>query len=345
MEQLVIANPRNRDCIKPYIGGEEVNNSPTHDHTRFVIDFGNFPKDRKADATAWSRLDAAARMEAIRSGVVPSDYPEPVAADWPELLRLVQTRVKPEREKEKSKAARERWWQYERTRPGLYSSIKPLQRILVTAQTSPHVSFTFLPNGMIYAHTLIIFALQSYRYLGLLQSRAHEIWVRAFAASMKDDQRYIPTDCFQTFPFPPAIENDLSIERLGQMYYDYRVALMVARNEGMTKTYNRFHNWAETAEDVQRLREFHDAMDRAVLEAYGWGDLASRATPMFLDKTNEDEHTYQSRLFWPSDFRDEVLARLLALNAERHAEEVRLGVAPGMMGKMKDDETELEDID
>ena len=52
--------------------------------------------------------------------------------------------------------------------------------------------------------------------------------------------------------------------------------------------------------------------------------------PIFLDETNEDDHTYQGRLFWPSDFRDEVLARLLALNAERHAEEVRLGIAPGV---------------
>jgi hypothetical protein len=79
-------------------------------------------------------------------------------------------------------------------------------------------------------------------------------------------------------------------------------------------------------------------MDRAVLGAYGWHDLAERADPIFLDETNEDDHTYQGRLFWPSDFRDEVLARLLALNAERHAEEVRLGIAPGMKARVRGDE-------
>ncbi len=96
-------------------------------------------------------------------------------------------------------------------------------------------------------------------------------------------------------------------------------------------------------------------MDRAVLRAYAssattsedaavWNGLADRAEPIFLDETNEDDHTYQGRLFWPSAFRDEVLARLLALNAERHAEEVRLGIAPGMKGKMRGegDEEELE---
>ena len=70
-------------------------------------------------------------------------------------------------------------------------------------------------------------------------------------------------------------------------------------------------------------------MDRAVSrEAYGWNDLADRAEPIFLDETNEDDHTYQGRLFWPSAFRDEVLSRLLALNAERAAAERAAGLAP-----------------
>jgi hypothetical protein len=132
------------------------------------------------------------------------------------------------------------------------------------------------------------------------------------------------------------------LEVAGCAYYDHRAALLVARNEGMTKTYNRFHDPGETAEDIQRLRELHAVMDRAVLEAYGWHDLAGRATPLFLNETNEDDHAYQGRLFWPSDLRDEVLARLLALNAERHAEELLLGIAPGMKGKaeIEDEETE-----
>jgi hypothetical protein len=80
-----------------------------------------------------------------------------------------------------------------------------------------------------------------------------------------------------------------------------------------------------------------------VLEAFCWHDLASRAAPIFLDETNEDDHTYQGRLFWPSDFRDVVLARLLALNAERHAEEVRRGMAPGMKERDEDDDDATED--
>src|SRR5262249_50744465 len=150
-----------------------------------------------------------------------------------------------------------------------------------------------------------------------------------------------PSDCFETFPMPSRFETSPVLESAGHDYHTHRASLMIARKEGLTKTYNRFHDRHESAEDIARLRELHAAMDRAVLEAYGWHDLAARAAPMFLDETNEDDHTFQGRLFWPSEFRDEVLAQLLALNAERHAEEVRLGIAPGMKRNARaDDEIE-----
>ena len=161
---------------------------------------------------------------------------------------------------------------------------------------------------------------------------------------MKDDLNYAPTDCFDTFPLPEGEDWFSGVDYKAERYFVHRAALMVARNDGMTKTYHRFDEPIETAEDIWRLRELHAGMDRSVLEAYDWRDLAARAAPVFLDETNEDDHTYQGRLFWPSDFRDEVLARLLTLNAERHAEEVRLGIAPGVKRKSEDDkEDALED--
>ena len=59
---------------------------------------------------------------------------------------------------------------------------------------------------------------------------------------MKDDLRYTPSDCFETFPFPDGWEARQSLEATGQAYYEHRAALMIRNNEGMTKTYNRFHD-------------------------------------------------------------------------------------------------------
>ena len=117
---------------------------------------------------------------------------------------------------------------------------------------------------------------------------------------------------------------------------------MIARNEGLTKTYNRFHDPAERAPDIQRLRELHHAMDIAVLRAYGWGDLADRAAPEFLTEASEPDHRYQDRLFWPAAFRDEVLARLLDLNRARAEEERRLGLSP--RGAMLHGDADTEEV-
>ncbi len=111
---------------------------------------------------------------------------------------------------------------------------------------------------------------------------------------MKDDLRYTPSDCFETFPFPPsAWESSPPLERVGEEYHGFRAALMIRHDEGLTKTYNRFHDPDETSPDILRLRALHDAMDRAVLDAYGWTDL--RPTCEFLlDYEDEDDENDDS---------------------------------------------------
>jgi hypothetical protein len=109
---------------------------------------------------------------------------------------------------------------------------------------------------------------------------------------------------------------------------------MVRSDEGLTRTYNRFHDPVEQSPDILDLRRLHDEMDRAILDAYGWTDI--RPTCKFLLDYEDDEDVDDDgrprqrkkpwRYRWPDDIRDEVLARLLALNQQR-AEEERLSGA------------------
>jgi hypothetical protein len=338
MHDVLERNPNSSLVIKPYLGGEEVSNDPAHRHRRYVIDFGDMPLRRDSSLSSWSSATSGEREGWLAAGVVPADFPFSTASDWPELLQIVEANVRPERLKSKNAEVRAfPWWRFWRSRNELYRAINAHSHCLVAnAGASPHHAIARLPVGSTFSHALAVFAYSSFAPFSTLQSRPHEIWARFFASSMKDDLRYTPSDCFETFPFPVAFETLPALEAAGCAYHEHRAALMVERNEGMTKTYNRFHDPDERSEDIVRLRELHAEMDRAVLRAYGWDDLADRAGPIFLDETNEDDHTYQGRLFWPSAFRDEVLARLLALNAERHAEEVGLGTAPGMKGTEQD---------
>jgi hypothetical protein len=119
-----------------------------------------------------------------------------------------------------------------------------------------------------------------------------------------------------------------TLEDAGRDYYEFRAKLMVNNNEGLTATYNRFHDPEEDNPEILRLRELHTAMDRAVLDAYGWTDIQPNCE--FLLEYDEEEEEEENgarrrkkpwRYRWPDEIRDEVLARLLELNRVRALEE------------------------
>ena len=175
-ERLIEKSPRNRDVIFPYIGGEEINTSPIHAHHRYVINFRDWPLRRDDLGATWREASEDERREWRRDGTVPLDYPEPVAADWPEVLRIVEETVKPERDVQNRKALRERWWHYAEKRPGLYAAIDGLDRVLVRSLTSKNFCFSFLPTGVTYDQTLIVFPDATFSAFSFLQARPHEVW-------------------------------------------------------------------------------------------------------------------------------------------------------------------------
>lgn len=191
-----------------------------------------------------------------------------------------------------------------------------------------------------------------------------------FSSTLKDDLQYTPSDCFETFAFPKGFETDRALGTTGGEYYEFRADLMVRNDEGLTKTYNRFHDPHETSPDILKLRELHAAMDRAVLDAYGWSDVPTDCgfALDYLDIEDEDELPPEAReridagdLFfadaasaaafnaavatgrkrlpwryrWPDDVRDDVLARLLDLNAKRAEQERLAGKAADEAKKTK----------
>ena len=246
MDDIVARFPSSMEVIYPYIGGEEVNTTPTHRTRRYVINFEE-------------------RSE------------EECKTKWPTLYKIVEERVKPDRvNKDSKKYPRmvNEWWKFWNPRTELQRAIMRLERVIVTnCGAAPHLAFTFLPSTYVYANTLAVVSDESYQGFCVLQSRVHEVWARTFASSLKDDLRYTPSSCFETFPFPGNWLANSLIETAGIEYFDFRAKLMVEHNEGLTKTYNRFHDPHEHTSNIVRLRELHEDMDRAVLDAYGWTDI------------------------------------------------------------------------
>lgn len=289
MRALIEKDPRNAERIFPYIGGEEVNDSPTHEHHRYVINFGQMS-------------EAEARR-------------------WPDLMAIVEQKVKPERLKNNREGYKRYWWQYGEKRKELFEAIRGLDDVLAIARISQTGAFTFLPSSYVINEKVVVFASSSRAMFCILQSRVHETWARTFSSTLKDDLQYTPSECFETFPFPLDWERGAALEENGRRYYEFRSKLMVEKDEGLTKTYNRFHDPDERNLDIQQLRDLHAAMDRAVLDSYGWTEIPTTCEFILDYKDDQDEEVGKAsrkkkpwRYRWPDDVRDEVLGRLLALN-------------------------------
>lgn len=298
MQELVAEDERNLAIIRPYLGGEEVNASPTQSYSRWVIDF--------------------------------SDFDEAQARQWPDLFQIVEDKVLPYRRQVRREAHKRYWWQFGDKRPALRGLLADRSRVIVNAQVSQHLAFVFQPTDRVFAMMLNVFIVETYAGFAALQSRAHEVWARFFASSLEDRLRYTPTDCFETYPFLENWDSHPVLETVGGEYYESRAALMIRNDEGLTKTYNRFHDPEEDSPDVARLRELHAAMDRAVLDAYGWADIPTDCEFLLDYEVDEEESSRKKkpwRYRWPDDVRDEVLARLLELNAQRAAQEALAGAS------------------
>ena len=295
-QTLIEQNARNADVLFPYLHGQDLNSNPDQSPSRWVINFFDWPLDADHDD-------------------LNKPKGPPYAADYPDCLNIVREKVKPERDKNKRKLRRERWWQYGEIAPGLYGAIESYDRVLSRSRVANIHSISFVPTDVVINERLAVFVFSRNRTFALLQSDIHESWARKHSSTLRTDMMYAPSDCFETFPFPTQTS---SLESIGDRYYTHRQSIMQTTQQGLTKTYNRFHNPDDTAPDIAQLRQLHIEMDTAVAAAYGWQDLAL---------AHDFHETKQGLRFTISEAaRREVLDRLLALNHQRYAEEVAQGL-------------------
>ena len=292
MTRLISQNPSNAERIKPFIGGDEILTDPQQRHCRFVIDFYGVREHERQK--------------------------------WPDLLKLLEEKVYKLRRN--GRLADLMPWEFERDRPDLREKLKDLTRVLVFPSPCGHAVCAFVPRDTLVSNPHCVFTQEDFAFFALIQSRVHEVWARMFSSSLKDDLRYTPKTTFQTFPLPPQSGQQQELERVGKNYYQFRVQLMVKNNEGLTATYNRFHEATERDPDIIKLRALHADMDRAVLQAYCWTDIKTECEFLLDYEIDADEWGDKKkpyRYHWSDDVREEVLARLLELNRERAKEEAR----------------------
>ncbi|MHB1124467.1 MAG: class I SAM-dependent DNA methyltransferase [Ramlibacter sp.] len=235
----------------------------------------------------------------------------------PQLYQWLHDKVKPEREQNNRASYRDKWWIFGEPRGKLRRAWQGLHRLIVTAETAKHRVFAFQSLPFCPDHTLYAICSGDALVLGFLSSRIHALWsLRAGGRlGVGNDPRWQNTMTFLPFPFPaedtgltPALA--ARIRTLAEQIDAHRKARQAA-HDGVTLTglYNVLDKLRAGAPLTARerqlhehglvavLKSLHDELDAAVLQAYGWSDLAL-----------------------PADD-DVLLERLVALNARRVQEE------------------------
>ncbi|MBW7864855.1 MAG: class I SAM-dependent DNA methyltransferase [Candidatus Hydrogenedentes bacterium] len=160
----------NSDVVVPYINGIDVTR---RQRWVWIVDFAN------------------------RSQTEASLYEAP--------YKVVETKVRPERQKANQEKARIEWWLHWCQRPEMMSVLAGQARFITTPRVSKHRLFVWQTKPTYPDCQLIVFACSDDYFFGVLHSRFHEVWALAQGTQLREKEsgfRYTPTTCFETFPFP-----------------------------------------------------------------------------------------------------------------------------------------------
>lgn len=229
---------------------------------------------------------------------------------FPAAYQWVLERVKPERDRNNEPYRREHWWLFGRTHQELRDFIAGTGRYILTVETQRNRVFIFESENVLSDNKCVCIGLNDAWVLSVLSSRAHVWWATSKGGWLGagNDPVYVKSSCFDPFPFPDP--NDATRTRLSELGEELDATRKAVQAEHADLTLTGLYNVLEKLKagealsdkeaDIKDrgrvliLKDLHDQIDRATADAYGW----------------------------PHDLSDEqILERLVALNAERAAEE------------------------
>jgi hypothetical protein len=207
------SNNYNRQIVVPFLIGDDLINSTNQEYSRYIINFNDLSVNE--------------------------------AKKYPFEYNIVLEKVKPERDKVKRTAYRDKWWQFAEKAVNLYKTIQTRDHFLVVAKTSKHLAFVRKSNKhWVYDQSLTVITLEASFYFSILQSSIHNEWARKFSTTQGGTPRYNPTDAFHNFPFPIGISDQIEdhLNRISESYQEVRKLNNLALQLGLTKVYNFFHS-------------------------------------------------------------------------------------------------------
>jgi hypothetical protein len=236
---MVAARSRNGEIIHPYMVGDDILGPGKA--ARWIIDF-----QRKSILQAQAYSEPFHRLQ---STVLPA---------------IEETVKKGHSERVDSLGA---WWQHWRPRTELINAIEKSTRYLACSRVTKRPLFAFVSSKVRPGDALQAFALDDDYSFGVLQSQPHYLWFQAKCSNMKVDPRYTSESIFATFPWPqaPSSSEVRAVAEAGKALRALRAKVTNEDGTGLRVLYRTLDLPGKNP-----LREAHNALDSAVLSAYGF---------------------------------------------------------------------------
>ena len=251
------ADPINKDVLNLFSMGFNLAKNPGGVPTRWIIDFN----DRSIEEA--------------------SQYSLP--------FEHVRLHVKPQRDKNRRKSRRLRWWRYGENAPKMRAAIAPLSRYFVAPRVSKWAIFIAVESGWLLGEKTVVVVSDDFYVLGILLSDVHRTWMHAQKSSLKGDIAYTPSTCFETFPFPqtPAPKIVQRIRSKALELDQYRNDQMEQKQWGITKLYNAY--FTEPASQLCKLHYQLDALVKAAYTFKDGGDILAHLLALNLNIAGKEE--------------------------------------------------------
>jgi len=245
--------------------------------------------------------------------------------DVPLAVAHLEEQVGRERSGQTRQIHETRPWLHWDKRLKAYEIARRTDLVLACPRVSKYLPMVMVDSSVLFGKSVKIFPGADYDVYGLLQSEMFLSWAFATSPLRGDGIEFSTRSSLD--PCPPPVPPSVHLQHAGQQLWERRQSSMVGRAIGITELLNLVHDEKAGDDDIIGLRSCQVELDRTVAIAYGWDDLELDGS--FWDTRQGARFTVRP------DVRIELLARLVALNQERHAHEVRRGLQETGQSKRK----------
>lgn len=280
-QDLIAREPQAREVVFPQVSGEPML------HTRSIE---TFVLDVAEDDLVRARTRYPKTMQLMTERVLPG-WQASAAKEAEKAVKTLAANPNAKPVRTYRDFLAKKWWHHWRRREDMITAFERVDRYIALTRVAAEGRmsvYVFVDPSIRPDDSLATFALDDDYSFGVLSSSLHRAWFDERCSKLKVDPRYTPTTVWDSFPWPshPADAAVARVAGLVKDIHDVRSEFLAA---GVTLAgmYDALREPGKA-----KLRDLHEELDAAVVEAYGFNpeeDLLAQLLALNLAAAEDPE--------------------------------------------------------